>query len=174
MRRRRDPSDPSFLPVRRPPPPSLPLRRLPPPSRFHSNSSSRGRSDQIRSRAPQLALASQPSALDFDSLLESSAPVLFDAFYELPPPAGGAAMFVWIYTAACDCAMSASTTSSPATRCSATKSMFLYLKTSCSVVRCLLAGRSLRILHPKQEKIITSYHLYLNPKLAVQHYEILC
>uniref|UniRef100_A0A453JK92 Uncharacterized protein n=2 Tax=Aegilops tauschii subsp. strangulata TaxID=200361 RepID=A0A453JK92_AEGTS len=56
--------------------------------------------------------------------------------------------------------------------CSATKSVFLYLKTPCSVVRCLLAGRSLIIFHPEQEKIISPYHLYMNPKLAVQHYEI--
>uniref|UniRef100_A0A453FZI5 Condensation domain-containing protein n=1 Tax=Aegilops tauschii subsp. strangulata TaxID=200361 RepID=A0A453FZI5_AEGTS len=73
------------------------------------------------SPAPELALAPQPSALAFDSLLErelnsnpwasepgpDGAPVLFAALYELPPPAGGAALFVRIHTAACDRAASA-------------------------------------------------------------------
>ena len=73
------------------------------------------------SPAPQLALAPQPSALDFDSLLEGElnsnpwasdpgpdgSPVLFAALYELPPPARGAALFVRIHTAACDRAASA-------------------------------------------------------------------
>ena len=73
------------------------------------------------SPAPQLALALQPSALDFDSLLErelnsnpwaaengpDGAPVLFAALYELPRPAGGAVLFVRIHTAACDRAASA-------------------------------------------------------------------
>uniref|UniRef100_M8CTJ1 Uncharacterized protein n=1 Tax=Aegilops tauschii TaxID=37682 RepID=M8CTJ1_AEGTA len=40
-------------------------------------------------------------------------------------------------------------------------------ETPCSVVRCLLAGRSLIIFHPEQEKIISPYHLYMNPKLAM-------
>ncbi|KAM0854855.1 hypothetical protein ACQ4PT_008534 [Festuca glaucescens] len=77
------------------------------------------------SSAPQLTLAPQPSALDFESLLErelnrnpwaaaepgpgpDGAPVLFAALYDLPPPpAGGAALFVRIHTAACDRAASA-------------------------------------------------------------------
>lgn len=73
------------------------------------------------SPAPQLALAPQPSTLDFDSLLErelnsnpwaaepgpDGAPVLFAALYELHPPASGAALFVRIHTAACDRAASA-------------------------------------------------------------------
>jgi hypothetical protein len=75
------------------------------------------------SSAPHLLLPPQPSALDFDSLLErelnrnpwaaaeepgpDGAPVLFAALYDLPPPAGGAALFVRIHTAACDRAASA-------------------------------------------------------------------
>ncbi|KAI5003660.1 hypothetical protein ZWY2020_030820 [Hordeum vulgare] len=71
------------------------------------------------STAAQLALAPQPSALDFSSLLERrlnsnpwasdpgrGAPVLFAALYDLPPPSGGAALFVRIHTAACDRAAS--------------------------------------------------------------------
>ncbi|KAI5003664.1 hypothetical protein ZWY2020_030824 [Hordeum vulgare] len=72
------------------------------------------------STAAQLALAPQPSALDFSSLLErelnsnpwasdpgpEGAPVLFAALYDLPPPSGGAALFVRIHTAACDRAAS--------------------------------------------------------------------
>uniref|UniRef100_A0A453FZJ1 Phthiocerol/phthiodiolone dimycocerosyl transferase C-terminal domain-containing protein n=1 Tax=Aegilops tauschii subsp. strangulata TaxID=200361 RepID=A0A453FZJ1_AEGTS len=73
------------------------------------------------SSAPQLRLAPQPCALDFHSLLEreinrnpwaaaapgpDGAPVLFAALYELPPPAGGAALFVLIHTAVCDRAAS--------------------------------------------------------------------
>uniref|UniRef100_A0ACD5VT70 Uncharacterized protein n=1 Tax=Avena sativa TaxID=4498 RepID=A0ACD5VT70_AVESA len=72
--------------------------------------------------APQLSLAPQPSALDFDSLLErelnlnpwaaaeegpDGVPVLFAALYDLSAPAGGAALFVRIHTAACDRAASA-------------------------------------------------------------------
>ncbi|KAM0917177.1 hypothetical protein ACQ4PT_009618 [Festuca glaucescens] len=74
------------------------------------------------SSALRLTLAPQPSALDFDSLLErelnrnpwaavepgpDGAPVLFAALYDLPPPAGGVALFVRIHTAACDRAASA-------------------------------------------------------------------
>jgi hypothetical protein len=75
------------------------------------------------SSAPHLLLPPQPSELDFDSLLErelnrnpwaaaeepgpDGAPVLFAALYDLPPPAGGAALFVRIHTAACDRAASA-------------------------------------------------------------------
>uniref|UniRef100_A0ACD5WHZ5 Uncharacterized protein n=1 Tax=Avena sativa TaxID=4498 RepID=A0ACD5WHZ5_AVESA len=74
------------------------------------------------SSVPQLSLAPQPSALDFDSLLErelninpwaaaepgpDGVPVLFAALYDLPSPAGGAALFVRIHTAACDRAASA-------------------------------------------------------------------
>ena len=75
------------------------------------------------SSAPQLRLAPQPSALDFDSLLErelnrnpwaaaaetepDGAPVFFAALYDLPAPAGGAALFLRIHTAACDRAASA-------------------------------------------------------------------
>uniref|UniRef100_A0A3B6ENV5 Phthiocerol/phthiodiolone dimycocerosyl transferase C-terminal domain-containing protein n=2 Tax=Triticum aestivum TaxID=4565 RepID=A0A3B6ENV5_WHEAT len=73
------------------------------------------------SAAPQLRLAPQPCALDFHSLLEreinrnpwaaaapgpDGAPVLFAALYELPPPAGGAALFVLIHAAVCDRAAS--------------------------------------------------------------------
>ncbi|KAM3352753.1 hypothetical protein ACQJBY_024141 [Aegilops geniculata] len=73
------------------------------------------------SAAPQLRLAPQPCALDFHSLLEreinrnpwaaaapgpDGAPVLFAALYELPPPAGGSALFVLIHTAVCDRAAS--------------------------------------------------------------------
>lgn len=76
------------------------------------------------SAPPQLALAPQPSALDFEPLLErelnrnpwaaaepapgsDGAPVLFAVLYDLPAPAGGAALFVRIHTAACDRAASA-------------------------------------------------------------------
>lgn len=74
------------------------------------------------SSAPQPALAPQPSALGFDSLLErelnsnpwaaaepgsDGVPVLFAALYDLPAPEGGAALFVRIHTAACDRAASA-------------------------------------------------------------------
>lgn len=73
------------------------------------------------SSAPQLSLAPQPSVLDFHSLLEreinrnpwaaaapepDGAPVLFAALYQLPPPAGGAALFILIHTAVCDRAAS--------------------------------------------------------------------
>lgn len=70
---------------------------------------------------PPLPLAPHP-APDFRSLVErelnrnpwaaaqepDAAPVLFATLHELPPPAGGAALFVRIHTAACDRAASAS------------------------------------------------------------------
>ncbi|CAM0883679.1 unnamed protein product [Alopecurus aequalis] len=74
------------------------------------------------SSAPQPPLAPQPSALGFESLVErelninpwaaaepesDGAAVFFAALYDLPPPAGGAALFVRIHTAACDRAASA-------------------------------------------------------------------
>ncbi|KAK3162549.1 hypothetical protein QOZ80_1BG0090820 [Eleusine coracana subsp. coracana] len=79
-----------------PPPPLLPLAPLPLPESapdFHALL------EHELNRNPWGAEPDDASSSSSDS---SDAPVLFATFYDLPPPDGGAALFVRIHTVACD------------------------------------------------------------------------